>query len=149
MEMVLDTTRLVGAASHGDRGAFGDPLETSIDDAYRLALGIPQSPADAQDAIQIASLWFRKIVVRAALDARRSARHHKETPITDGLLESRDGQRVDALDEFADLTEAFRSLAIDDRAPLHFATTSIYRYLTLRPPWEFALGRQSHDCTEP
>ncbi|MEO8682626.1 MAG: RNA polymerase sigma factor [Vicinamibacterales bacterium] len=85
------TVRLVGLARAGDRTAFGRLIEDHLTAARRLALAAVGQPADADEAVQEASVvawrkldslqdpgafraWFLRIVWRKALDRRRSIR---------------------------------------------------------------------------
>lgn len=85
---------LVEAARAGDRHAFEALLESDGPVAYRVILATIPQPADAQDVLQEAMVrawrdlpklrktthwpgWFRRIVVRAALDHGRSASRHR------------------------------------------------------------------------
>ena len=84
-----ETVRLVGLARGGDRAAFGRLIEDHLTAARRLALAVVGQPADADEAVQDASVvawrkldslqdpgafraWFMRIVWRKALDRRRS-----------------------------------------------------------------------------
>jgi RNA polymerase sigma-70 factor, ECF subfamily len=86
-----ETARLVALARAGERDAFGELLQRHIPAARRLALAALGRPADADEAVQDASLaawkalpgletdavfraWFLRIVWRKALDRRRSLR---------------------------------------------------------------------------
>ena len=85
---LADTVR---AAASGDVAAFARLLELTEAMAYAVALRILRDPADAQDAVQDASVtafrrlpqlldaeafpgWFRRIVVATALNQRRRSR---------------------------------------------------------------------------
>jgi RNA polymerase sigma-70 factor (ECF subfamily) len=82
---------LVARARAGEREAFGDLLERHLPAARRLALAALGRQADADEAVQEASIvawrrldslaadgafrgWFLRIVWRKALDRRRSVR---------------------------------------------------------------------------
>ncbi|MCC7178331.1 MAG: RNA polymerase sigma factor [Acidobacteria bacterium] len=86
-----ETARLVARARDGEREAFGELLQRHLPAARRLALAALGRPADADEAVQDASLaawkalasletdeafraWFLRIVWRKALDRRRSLR---------------------------------------------------------------------------
>ncbi|MGE3889739.1 MAG: RNA polymerase sigma factor, partial [Vicinamibacterales bacterium] len=86
-----ETARLVARAREGEREAFGELLQRHLPAARRLALAALGRPADADEAVQDASLaawkaladletddafraWFLRIVWRKALDRRRSLR---------------------------------------------------------------------------
>jgi RNA polymerase sigma-70 factor (ECF subfamily) len=79
---------VVIAARSGDASAFAVLVRVESPAAYRLALSIVRSPAEAEDAVQDAFLrawrdlrglrdpdlwpaWFRRLTVRAALDQTR------------------------------------------------------------------------------
>jgi RNA polymerase sigma-70 factor (ECF subfamily) len=123
---------LVMAARSGDRQAFADLIEAESPGAYRTVLVILHSHAEAQDALQEAfirawrdlpslrdpsrwSAWFRRLLVRAALDQARRERGL-------GLLSSRltpgppppdPASTVAARDEVA---RAVAKLSPDERA---------------------------------
>jgi RNA polymerase sigma-70 factor (ECF subfamily) len=82
---------LVARAREGDREAFGELLRAHLPAARRLALAAVGRPADADEAVQEASIaawtrlgtlstetafraWFLRIVWHKALDRRRSLR---------------------------------------------------------------------------
>ena len=86
-----ESARLVARARAGERDAFGELLQQHLPAARRLALAALGCPADADEAVQDASLaawraladlqtdlafrsWFLRIVWRKALDRRRSVR---------------------------------------------------------------------------
>src|SRR6478735_5603094 len=86
-----EVIRLVALARTGDRAAFGVLIEDHLAAARRLALAAVGQPADADEAVQEASVaawtrlhalqdpnvfraWFMRIVWRKALDRRRSLR---------------------------------------------------------------------------
>lgn len=79
------------AARGGDEGAFARLVDLETPAAYRLALSIVRSPAEAEDAVQDAfvqawrridslrdpdkwSAWFRRLLVRCAIE-RAQKRH--------------------------------------------------------------------------
>jgi RNA polymerase sigma factor (sigma-70 family) len=89
--MVQPLNRLVERARNGDLDAFADVVRATQQMAFALAFGVLRDPALAQDAVQEAYLtgfrrlaglndpaaflsWFRRIVINAAVDARRSRR---------------------------------------------------------------------------
>ena len=86
-----EVLRLVALARTGDRAAFGRLIEGHLTAARRVALAAVGQPADADEAVQEASLaawrrlnglhdpaafrgWFLRIVWRKAIDRRRSLR---------------------------------------------------------------------------
>ena len=86
-----EVVRLVALARTGDRAAFGRLIEDHLVAARRLALAAVGQPADADEAVQDASVaawtrldalhdpaafrgWFMRIVWRKAIDRRRSVR---------------------------------------------------------------------------
>ena len=86
-----EVVRLVALARTGDRAAFGVLIENHLAAARRLALAAVGQAADADEAVQDASVaawtrldalhdpaafrgWFMRIVWRKAIDRRRSLR---------------------------------------------------------------------------
>jgi RNA polymerase sigma factor (sigma-70 family) len=86
-----EVVRLVALARTGDRAAFGQLIEEHLSAARRVALAAVGQPADADEAVQEASVaawtrldalhepaafrgWFMRIVWRKAIDRRRSLR---------------------------------------------------------------------------
>lgn len=86
-----ELVQLVALARSGDRVAFGRLIEDHLPAARRVALAAVGQPADADEAVQDASVaawkrlhalqdpgafrgWFMRIVWRKALDRRRSVR---------------------------------------------------------------------------
>ena len=86
-----EVVRLVALARTGDRVAFGRLIEGHLTAARRVALAAVGQPADADEAVQEASVaawrrldglhdanafrgWFLRIVWRKAIDRRRSLR---------------------------------------------------------------------------
>jgi RNA polymerase sigma factor (sigma-70 family) len=84
--------RLVERAQNGDLDAFSGVVRATQQMAFALASGVLRDSALAQDAVQDAYLigfrrladlndpaaflsWFRRIVITAAVDARRARRH--------------------------------------------------------------------------
>jgi RNA polymerase sigma-70 factor (ECF subfamily) len=132
--MIATAGGLVVAARSGDATAFAQLVRAETPSAYRLALSIVRSPAEAEDVVQDAFLrawrdigglrdadlwaaWFRKLVVRAALDQARRRRKVREIDIE--LVGDRAGAEpaLQAVDRLA-LMRAFDCLAPDDRAIL-------------------------------
>ena len=121
-------------ARSGDATAFASLVHAETPAAYRLALSIVRSPAEAEDAVQEAFLrawrdirslrdvelwpaWFRRITVRAALDQARRRNRVREVDLdlaadVPGLEPS-----VHPADRL-ELIAAFDRLAPDDRAIL-------------------------------
>ena len=121
----------VVAAQSGDAEAFGRLARAELPAAYRLALSIVRSPAEAEDAVQDAFLrawrdvgqlrsadlwpaWFRRLTVRAAIDQTRRRR----VRVVD--IEAAEEQAAaDDLGLVADrlaLTAGFGRLRAEDRA---------------------------------
>jgi RNA polymerase sigma-70 factor (ECF subfamily) len=86
-----EVVRLVALARTGDRAAFGRLIDGHLTAARRVALAAVGQPADADEAVQEASIaawrrlgalhdpaafrgWFLRIVWRKAIDRRRSLR---------------------------------------------------------------------------
>ncbi len=86
--MTRSAGQLALAARDGDAAAFTAIVETETPGAYRLALAILRSPGEAEEAVQEAflrawrdlghlreidswSAWFRRLIVRSALDQVR------------------------------------------------------------------------------
>ena len=125
---------VVLAARSGDATAFAALVHAETPAAYRLALSIVRSPAEAEDAVQEAFLrawrdirslreadrwpaWFRRLVVRSALDQTRHRPRVREVDLdlafnVPGLEPS-----VHPADRL-ELMAAFDRLAPDDRAIL-------------------------------
>ena len=130
--MTAATGHLVLAAREGDSASFAAIVRAETPAAYRLALSIVRSPAEAEDAVQEAFLrawrdlgdlrdieswpgWFRKLTVRAALDQARRRRSVREID-----FEAADHPGVEGPDptERLELMRAFDRLGPDDRAVL-------------------------------
>jgi RNA polymerase sigma-70 factor (ECF subfamily) len=88
----------VTAAREGDERAFARLVDLESPAAYRLALTIVRTPAEAEDAVQDAFLqawrgigslrdpdrwspWFRRLLVRCALDRARRRRLVREVDL--------------------------------------------------------------------
>jgi RNA polymerase sigma-70 factor, ECF subfamily len=131
---MASTVELVLAARSGDLDAFTALIRLESTFAYRLALSILFSPADAEDATQEAwsrvwlalprlrdaerwEPWFRQIVVRSAIDRNRAFHGMKEVPLdeaterTSGPFES-DAERREIL------TRLMSQIRPEDRAIL-------------------------------
>ncbi|TXD38536.1 sigma-70 family RNA polymerase sigma factor [Lujinxingia vulgaris] len=96
----LDDVALASRAVEGDFAAFEKIVERHRDKAYRLALSLTKSEADAQDVVQEAfiniyrkldtfagdaqlSSWMYRIVVNAALMRLRKTRRRAEVSVDD------------------------------------------------------------------
>lgn len=122
--------RLVRRARRGDRRAFGELVERHRDRAWRVALGITGSPADAEDVTQEAFIavlrhlhafdgrssfttWLHRIVQRKALDHLRRRRDVPHDPAAHDPADPVDHQadhlvRQELLAAIADLGDGFR-----------------------------------------
>ena len=122
------------AARSGDRNAFGTLVDQEAPAAFRVARAILRNEADAEDAVQDAFMrawrdlprlrelgrwpgWFRRIVVRAALDRARTDRQRREVGILD-VPEAATDDPGPMLIERAVLERALAQLGPDDRAIL-------------------------------
>jgi RNA polymerase sigma-70 factor (ECF subfamily) len=125
---------VVLAARSGDAAAFATLVHAETPAAYRLALSIVRSPAEAEDAVQEAFLrawrdigslreaehwpaWFRRLTVRSALDQTRRRPRVREVDLD--LASDVPGleSAVHPADRL-ELMAAFDRLAPDDRAIL-------------------------------
>ncbi len=96
--MTVIAGQVVLAARSGDATAFATLVHAETPAAYRLALSIVRSPAEAEDAVQEAFLrawrdigslreadrwpaWFRRLIVRSALDQARRRRRVREVDL--------------------------------------------------------------------
>jgi RNA polymerase sigma-70 factor (ECF subfamily) len=126
----------VTAAARGDRRAFAELVESESTMAYRVAYGILGGHAEAEDAAQDAfirawrdlptlrdpdrwSAWFRRLVVRSALDRAKGSRRRPTVPLDS--IEGHDGEPrgLDLLGPVAGhdaLLRALAGLSPDDRA---------------------------------
>jgi RNA polymerase sigma-70 factor (ECF subfamily) len=129
---VTDLDALVEEAKAGNREAFGDLLRTEVSMAYRVARVIVRSDVAAQDAVQEACIrawrdlsrlrdahrwsgWFRRVVVRAAIDeARRDGRARRPGPI----LRAVTADSAEALARRDLVARALADLTPDERALL-------------------------------
>lgn len=131
--MTVIAGQLVVAARSGDATAFATLVHAETPAAYRLALSIVRSRAEAEDAVQDAFLrawrdigslreadrwaaWFRRLLVRSALDQARRRRVREvdlELAFNVPWLEP----SVHPADRL-ELLAAFDRLAPDDRAIL-------------------------------
>jgi RNA polymerase sigma factor (sigma-70 family) len=134
----LDDAALVARACGGDLDAFGDLVERYSDLAFRTALVITRSPADAEDAVQegfVAAFralarfrqdaplrpWLLRIVANAARNRRRSAGRRDALVLnvadavrTGGAAPSPEAT-VEAAEERRALLRAVESLSDGDR----------------------------------
>lgn len=125
---------VVLAAKSGDATAFATLVHAESLAAYRLALSIVRSPAEAEDAVQEAFLrawrdigslrdvelwpaWFRRLIVRSALDQTRRRPRVREVDLD--LVADLPGLEpaVHPADRL-ELIAAFDRLPPDDRAIL-------------------------------
>ena len=125
---------VVLAARSGDAGAFATLVHAETPAAYRLALSIVRSPAEAEDAVQEAFLrawrdigslreaelwpaWFRRLTVRSALDQTRRRPRVREVDLELASDVPGRDSAVQPAERLA-LMAAFDRLAPDDRAIL-------------------------------
>ena len=125
---------VVLAARSGDATAFAALVHAETPAAYRLALSIVRSPAEAEDAVQEAFLrawrdigslreadrwpaWFRRLIVRSALDQTRRRPRVREVDLDLAFNVPRLEPSVHPADRL-ELIAAFDRLAPDDRAIL-------------------------------
>lgn len=127
---------IVIAAPRGDRDAFAALVEMESMTAYRLAYGILNRHTDAEDAAQDAfirawrdlptlrdpgrwSAWFRRLVVRSALDrATRSRRSPvlRLDPVVEGGFDAPEPDAIERIIGQDELLRALADLSRDDRA---------------------------------
>jgi RNA polymerase sigma-70 factor (ECF subfamily) len=122
------------AARSGDAAAFAGLVHAETPAAYRLALSIVRSPAEAEDAVQEAFLrawrdigklrepelwpaWFRRLTVRSALDQTRRRPRVREVDLEQAFELPGLEPAVQPADRLA-LMAAFDRLSPDDRAIL-------------------------------
>jgi len=124
----------VRAAALGDSSAFAELVRAETPGAYRLAFAITRSSTAAEDAVQEAFLrawrdigdlrepdrwpgWFRRLLVRSALDQARARRRVREVDIelVAGVAVPDKGLQPA---ERLELMRGFGRLAADDRALL-------------------------------
>jgi RNA polymerase sigma-70 factor (ECF subfamily) len=132
--MTATAGNVVLAARSGDATAFAALVHTETPAAYRLALSIVRSPAEAEDAVQEAFLrawrdirqlraaelwpaWFRRLTVRAALDQTRRRPRVREVDLEQAAEIPGLEPGLPAADRF-ELMAAFDRLGPDDRAIL-------------------------------
>jgi RNA polymerase sigma-70 factor (ECF subfamily) len=125
---------LVLAARSGDASAFAALVHAETPAAYRLALSIVRSPSEAEDAVQEAFLrawrdfrtlrdlelwpaWFRRIIVRSAIDQARRRPRVREVDLDLALHIPGSEPSVHPTDRLV-LIAAFDRLGADDRAIL-------------------------------
>ena len=98
MEQIIDEVRLVTAAKHGNRDAFGELIARHMKEIFNVAQRITRNREDAEDAVQESfrsalvhvgsfdgrsrfSTWLTRIVINAALMKLRKNRGLREVPI--------------------------------------------------------------------
>jgi RNA polymerase sigma factor (sigma-70 family) len=96
--VTVAAAHMVMAARGGDEGAFARLVDLEAPAAYRLALSIVRSPAEAEDAVQDAfvqawrridslrdpdrwSAWFRRLLVRCSMEHARRRRLVREVDL--------------------------------------------------------------------
>ena len=127
---------IVTAAARGDRHAFATLVEIESMTAYRVAYGVLGSHAEAEDAVQDAfirawrdlptlrdparwSAWFRRLVVRSAIDRARRARRQTTVrldPALDGAFDPPGPDALGPIETSDELLRALAALSVDDRA---------------------------------
>ena len=149
-----EVVRLVALARTGDRAAFGRLIEEHLVAARRLALAAVGQPADADEAVQDASVaawtrldalhdpaafrgWFMRIVWRKAIDRRRSVRSwfdrfgaaaSDERPMEFATADpSPDAQLISRELQLA-ITQVVRALPRKLRDPFLLAASGDHRY---------------------
>jgi len=149
-----EVVRLVALARTGDRAAFGRLIEDHLVAARRLALAAVGQPADADEAVQDASVaawtrldalhdpaafrgWFMRIVWRKAIDRRRSVRSwfdrfgsaaSDERPMEFATADpSPDAQLISRELQLA-ITQVVRALPRKLRDPFLLAASGDHRY---------------------
>lgn len=92
---------LVRAVQQGDIDAFGRLVDSYVDEAYAVAMGILQHPQDAEDAVQDAFIralermdhlepgshfgaWFYRVVRSTCLNLRRREKLRRHGPVPPG-----------------------------------------------------------------
>ena len=149
-----EVVHLVVLARTGDRTAFGRLIERHLTAARRVALAAVGQPADADEAVQEASVaawrrldglndpaafrgWFLRIVWRKAIDRRRSLRSWFDrfaSPDTDDrpLEFAAEDPGPDAIlmsrELAAAITQVVRSLPRKLRDPFLLAASGDHRY---------------------
>jgi RNA polymerase sigma-70 factor (ECF subfamily) len=123
---------LVERARGGDRDAFSELLGAEARWAYGTARAITLSRADAEEAFQEATIrawrdmsklrepgawrpWFRRIIVRAAIDVGRSRARVREVPVHDWHVQGDSSEQYAERDRVARLLNRMSS---DERALL-------------------------------
>src|ERR1035437_3393949 len=121
---------LVLAARSGDSAAFARLVHSETPAAYRLALSIVRSPAEAENAVQEAFLrawrdighlrepelwpaWFRRLTVRSALDQTRRRPPVRELDLETAIELPGAEPSLPAADRL-ELMAAFDRLSADD-----------------------------------
>ena len=121
---------LVERAQSGDRDAFAELLVAEARWAYGTAHAITLSRADAEDAFQEATIrawrdmsklrepaawrgWFRRIIVRAAIDVGRGRTNVREIPVRAWDVQA---DSVEVYAERDRIARFLRELSLDERA---------------------------------
>ena len=150
-----EVVRLVALARTGDRAAFGRLIEGHLTAARRVALAAVGQPADADEAVQEASVaawrrldglhdpnafrgWFLRIVWRKAIDRRRSLRSwfdrfssstgDDERPIEFAAADATPDQILISRELAAAIAQVVRSLPRKLRDPFLLAASGDHRY---------------------
>jgi RNA polymerase sigma-70 factor (ECF subfamily) len=125
---------VVIAARAGDQSAFAALVRLETPRAYRLALSIIGSPAEAEEAVQDAFLrawrdigslrdadswpaWFRRLTVRAAIDRARRRNRIREIDL-EAASQAEAPHSGLGPDESLAIRQAFDCLPAEDRAIL-------------------------------
>jgi RNA polymerase sigma-70 factor (ECF subfamily) len=132
--MTVTAGQLVLAARDGDAAAFAAIVEAETPAAYRLALAIVRSPGEAEDAVQEAflrawrdlgslreadrwSAWFRRLLVRSALDQLRHRPRVRQVALEDAADVPGQEAAIPPADRLA-LLGAYDRLGPDERTIL-------------------------------
>jgi RNA polymerase sigma-70 factor (ECF subfamily) len=149
-----EVVRLVALARTGDRMAFGRLLEDHLVAARRLALAAVGHAADADEAVQDASVaawtrldalhdssafrgWFMRIVWRKAIDRRRSVRAwfdrfgasaSGDQPLEFATVEPSTDQQLISRELQLAIAQVVRALPRKLRDPFLLAASGDHRY---------------------
>jgi RNA polymerase sigma-70 factor (ECF subfamily) len=149
-----EVVRLVALARTGDRAAFGLLIEGHLTAARRVALAAVGQPADADEAVQEASVaawrrldglhdpnafrgWFLRIVWRKAIDRRRSLRSwfdrfssstDDDRPIEFAAADATPDQILISRELATAIGQVVRSLPRKLRDPFLLAASGDHRY---------------------
>jgi len=124
----------VRAAARGDLAAFSALVRAETPAAYRIAFSITRSASEAEDAVQEAFLrawrdigglrepdswsgWFRRLLVRAAIDQTSRRRRVREVDL-DWAAELPSSERGLPPTDRIELMRALGRLSAEDRALL-------------------------------